>query len=109
MRSNGLDLGLVVPGDRGRRDRRRDAWFAEELTLLFFPPEPTQLSPVEERINLLRRRSELYRVCLRDRIGAATAAEYFREVLLAEAELSPLLIDRDTAGLQPTRSVKVPA
>ena len=106
MRSNGLDLGLVVPGDRGRR---RGAWFAEEVTLLFFPPDPTQPSSVEERIKLLRRRSELYRVCLRDRIGAATAAEYFREVLLAEAELSPLLIDRDTAGLQPTSSVKVPA
>ena len=77
--------------------------------MLFSPTDPTQPSPVEERIKLLRRRSELYRVCLRDRIGAATATDYFREVLLAEAELSPLLNHQDTAGLQPTRSVKVPA
>jgi len=48
-------------------------------------------------------------VCLRNCIGAATAADYFREVLLAEAELSPLLSHQDTAGLQPIGSVKVRA
>jgi hypothetical protein len=42
----------------------------------------------------------LYRVCLRERIGAATSAEYFREVIAAEAELACLRGTQKPSGCE---------
>jgi hypothetical protein len=66
--------------------------------MLIDSPVPAEFCS-EERTSVLRRRSELYRVCLRERIGAATSAEYFREVIAAEAELARLRGHSKTAGL----------
>jgi hypothetical protein len=62
-------------------------------------PVPAQFCS-EERTSLLHRRSELYRVCLRERIGAATSAEYFREVIAAEAELACLRGTQKPSGCE---------
>jgi hypothetical protein len=52
----------------------------------------TSESPsLEARTDVLRRRIELYRVCLSHGIGRATAADYVREIAVAEAELEELL------------------
>jgi hypothetical protein len=45
----------------------------------------------EARTDVLRRRIELYHVCLSHGIGRATAADYVREIAVAEAELEELL------------------
>ena len=68
-------------------------------------PGPDQSRPVEPRADILRRRATLYRVCLRDRIGAAPACDYFREVVAAEAELAQLLRSNRQEAL--TRAPKV--
>jgi hypothetical protein len=68
-------------------------------------PGPDQSRPVEPRADILRRRATLYRVCLRDRIGAAPACDYFREVVAAEAELAQLL--RSNRQEAVTRAPKV--
>jgi hypothetical protein len=45
----------------------------------------------EQKADILRRRIKLYRVCLRDGIGQASAADYRREIAVAEAELGEVL------------------
>ena len=43
---------------------------------------------VEEHVTILRRRIALHRRYLREGVDAALAAEYLREIALAEAELA---------------------
>jgi hypothetical protein len=53
----------------------------------------SETSSAEPRADILRRRIKLYRICLRDGIGQVTAADYRREIAVAEAELDDVLQD----------------
>src|SRR5690242_6704921 len=59
----------------------------------------------EPKADILRRRIKLYRVCLRDGIGQASAADYRREIAVAEAELGEVLRGYErSAAWRPTKA-----